>query len=238
MATTFDVTTVRSQFPALNQKQVFMDNAGGSQVLSTVIDSISTYYSTNNVQLGASYPIAQKSTKLFSEGHQAGAKYINASPEEVVFGPATTQLFRNLSIALKIEPGSEIVLSNLDHEANLAPWVQLAEWKKLTVKWWIPTQNTTSNPKLEPDDLKKLVTPKTRLVCCTHTSNILGTVTDVRSLVESHTRNQSRHFILASTPWRTPHTVQSTSRPWEWISILFFSWYKVYGPPYRNAVRE
>src|ERR1700761_3773978 len=121
----FDVSASRAQFPALDQKQVFMDNAGGSQVLQSVVTSISEYLTSTNVQLGASYPVSQVSTNKFNDGHIAGAKYINASPKEVVFGASTTQLFRNLSVALKIEPGSEIVLSNLDHEANLAPWVQL-----------------------------------------------------------------------------------------------------------------
>ena len=131
MTSTFDIQNIRSQFPALAQKQVYMDNAGGAQVLKPVIESISNYLSSNNVQLGASYPISQKSTTLFSAGQEAGAKYINAKPNEVVFGPSTTQMFRNLSVALKVEPGQEIVLSNLDHEANLAPWVQMAEWKRV-----------------------------------------------------------------------------------------------------------
>ena len=229
MATsTFDVNTIRAQFPALSQKQVYMDNAGGAQVLGSVIDSITKYLSTNNVQLGASYPVSQKSTSLFSEGHQAGAKYINADPSEVVFGGATTQLFRNLSVALKVEPGQEIVLSNLDHEANLAPWVQLAEWKGLTVKWWIPSKNTDSNPKLEPDDLKKLLSEKTRLVCCTHTSNILGTVTDLAPLSKViHETSPNALFCVDAVAY-APHAPVDVKA--FGVDFYSFSWYKVYGP--------
>lgn len=205
-----------------------MDNAGGSQVLKTVIDSISTYLSSTNVQLGASYPVSQTSTSKFNQGYLAGAKYINASPNEVVFGPSTTQLFRNLSIALKIEPGSEIVLSNLDHEANLAPWVQLAEWKGLTVKWWIPTKNTNSNPRLEPDDLKALLTPKTRLVCCTHTSNILGTVTDVASLSRVIRETNPNTLFCVDAVAYAPHAPVDVKA--FGVDFYSFSWYKVYGP--------
>ncbi|KIV82756.1 cysteine desulfurase [Exophiala sideris] len=228
MPPSIDVADIRSQFPGLAQKQVFMDNAGGAQVLQTVIDAISIYLSKTNVQLGASYPISQTSTTKFNEGHTAGAKYINASPKEVVFGPSTTQLFRNLSMALKIEPGSEMVLSNLDHEANLAPWVQLAEWKGLTVKWWIPRKNTTSNPKLEPEDLKALLTPKTRLVCCTHTSNILGTITDVAALSKViHETNLNTLFCVDAVAYapHAPIDVKAFG-----VDFYSFSWYKVYGP--------
>ena len=224
----FDVQAVRAQFPALDQKQVFMDNAGGSQVLQSVIKSISDYFSHNNVQLGASYPVSRISTNKFNEGHIAGAKYINASSKEVVFGASTTQLFRNLSVALKVEPGSEIVLSNLDHEANLAPWVQLAEWKDLTVKWWVPSENTKSNPKLVPEDLKKLLSEKTRLVCCTHTSNILGTVTDIASLSKViHEANPNALFCVDAVAY-APHAAIDVKA--FGVDFYSFSWYKVYGP--------
>src|SRR6266480_1894209 len=183
MALSFDVAAARRHFPALDQPQVFMDNAGGSQVLSSGIDGIATYLSTTNVQLGATYPVAQKSTSAYDRGVEVAAKYINASPSEVVLGSSTTQLFRNLSIALNFPPGSEIILSRIDHEANIAAWVQLAHWKNLTVHWWIPSASKT-NPVLESADLKRLLTPKTRLVCCTHTSNILGGITNIAAIAE------------------------------------------------------
>ena len=229
MATgTFDIAAVRAQFPALAQKQVYMDNAGGAQVLKSVIDSITNYLSMNNVQLGASYPISQKSTSLFSEGHEAGAKYVNADPSEVVFGPATTQLFRNLSVALKVEPGQEIVLSNLDHEANLAPWVQMAEWKGLKIKWWIPSKNTTSNPKLEPEDLKELLSEKTRLVCCTQTSNILGSVTDLAPLSKVIRETSPNALFCVDAVAYAPHAPVDVKA--FGVDLYSFSWYKVYGP--------
>lgn len=193
--------------------------------MSSVIESITTYFKSNNVQLGASYPISQASTSLFNAGHVAGAAYINAKPEEVVFGPATTQLFRNLSIALKTDPGDEFVLSKLDHEANLAAWVQLAEWKGLTVKWWVPTQNTSSNPKLVAEDLKALLSPKTRLVACTHTSNILGTITDVASLSKVIHETSPRALFCVDAVAYAPHAPIDVKE--FGVDFYSFSWVSV-----------
>lgn len=226
MASTFDVAAARQHFPALSQAQIFMDNAGGSQVLSSVINSISSYLATTNVQLGATYPVSQKSTNAYTKGVEVAAKYINASPSDIVLGPSTTQLFRNLSIALNIEPGSEIILSNLDHEANLAPWVQLAAWKNLTVKWWIPTASKT-NPILEPTDLRKLLSPKTRIVCCTHTSNILGSITNVAAIAEAvHTVPGA--MLCVDAVAYAPHRAIDVKALG--VDFYSFSWYKVYGP--------
>ncbi|KLU87363.1 cysteine desulfurase [Magnaporthiopsis poae ATCC 64411] len=120
-----DIAKVRGSFPALARDQVFFDNAGGSQTLGTVIDSIRDYLTNTNVQLGASYATGVKSTTKYSEGYEAAAKYINASTEEIVLGSSTTQLFRNVSYALKFSEGDEIVVSALDHEVNIAPWTRL-----------------------------------------------------------------------------------------------------------------
>lgn len=197
-------------------------------MLQSVIDAITIYLRTNNVQLGASYPVAQASTSLFNAGHAAGAAYINAKPEEVVFGPSTTQMFRNLSVALKTEPGDELIISKLDHEANIASWVQLAEWKGLTLKWWIPSKDTDSNPKLVPEDLKKLLSDKTRLVTCTHTSNILGSITDLAPLAEVIHSTSPRALFCVDAVAYAPHApidVQALG-----VDFYSFSWYKVYGP--------
>ena len=223
----FDITACRDQFPALAQQQVFMDNAGGSQVLASVIESISTYYSKNNVQLGATYPVSQTSTAKYDDGVLAGAKYINAAPHEVVFGPATTQLFRNASIALTWPADSELVLSKCDHEANIAPWVQMAEWRGFKVNWWVP-DNSKTNPRLEATQLKGLLTETTRLVACTHTSNILGTITDVRAIADMVHQTSPNALLAVDAVAYAPHgpiDVKALG-----VDIYSFSWYKVYGP--------
>ncbi|GFF36480.1 aminotransferase, putative [Aspergillus udagawae] len=121
MASEFDIARVRTRFPALNAEQVFLDNAGGSQVLDTVIESITCYLSTTNVQLGATYGISRAATAAFTKGYEAAAEFINANPDEICLGISTTQLLHNLSTALQFQPGDELVLSKLNHEANIAP---------------------------------------------------------------------------------------------------------------------
>ncbi|OQO01910.1 hypothetical protein B0A48_12383 [Cryoendolithus antarcticus] len=227
MAATFDVNAVRQQFPAVGKKQVYFDNAGGSQVLKSVVDSVSNYLLSSNVQLGASYEIARQSTKLFDEGCNAVAKYVNASPEEVVIGPSTTQLFRNLSLSLYeyVTPDSEIIISKLDHEANIASWVQLAEWRKCKIVWW--DSPNRHNPQLDTEILKKLLTPKTRLVTCTHTSNILGTINDVKAIAATvHTIPGA--LLCVDAVAYAPHRAVDV-RDWG-VDFYSFSWYKVYGP--------
>ena len=147
-------------------------------------DRITNYLSSTNVQLGATYSIGKASTKLFNDGVTAVARYINASPEEVVLGPSTTQLFRNLSVALfeYIQPGDEIIASKLDHEANIASWVQLAKDRNATLKWYEPKDK--KNPQLEPEVLRGLLSDKTKLVAVTHTSNILGTINDIKAIAQ------------------------------------------------------
>ena len=94
-------------------------------------------------------------------------------------------MFRNLSVALweYITPDSEIIVSRLDHEANIAPWVQLAARRNCTLKWWDAKSKT--NPQLDVDVLRSLMTDKTKLVSCTHTSNILGTINDVKAIAQT-----------------------------------------------------
>ncbi|MCJ1476669.1 hypothetical protein MMC13_005337 [Lambiella insularis] len=225
MAQAFNVEIARDQFPALKHEQVFFDNAGGSQVLGKVIESIKTYLSDTNVQIGGTYAIGKESTRLYDAGMQAAAKYINASPDEIVLGSSTTQLMRNLSSALKFQPGDELILSKLDHEANIAAWVQLADARGLTVKWWSSTDK--QNPKLTPESLKGLLSAKTRLVACTHASNILGTVHDIKSIAkEVHTVPNAMLCVdgVAYAPHRQVDVRELG------VDFYAFSWYKVYGP--------
>jgi selenocysteine lyase/cysteine desulfurase len=161
----------KTYFPGLTKGQIYFDNAGGSQALGTVVDSISDYLSNSNVQLGGSYRTSQISAEKYTAGFEAAARFINCSTDQIVFGSSTTQLFRNLSYTLNFQPGDEIVVSAVDHEANIGPWLHLAERQGLVVKWWRP-QDGKGSLHL---DIKNLLTDKTRLVAVTHASNILGT---------------------------------------------------------------
>jgi len=158
------------------------------------------------------------------------AKYINADPEEVVLGPSTTQLFRNLSLALYnfLGPDDEIVISKLDHEANIASWIQLAEWRGSKIIWWQGENDSSqTNPKLTPASLLPLLSPKTKLVTATHTSNILGTITDVRALADTIHNNSSALLCVDAVAY-APHRAIDVRLLG--ADIYCFSWYKLYGP--------
>ncbi|OHF01078.1 aminotransferase class-V [Colletotrichum orchidophilum] len=230
MSSQIDIAAVRSKFPALGQDQVFFDNAGGSQTLGTVIDSIRDYLTQTNVQLGASYKVGQKATASYGEGYQAGAKYINASSDEIVFGASTTQLFRNLSHTLSFSKGDEIVVSAVDHEANIASWVDLAARQGLELKWWKPSDATaaTTNPKLTAENLRPLLSDKTRLVTLTHASNILGTIHDVAAVAALVHESTPKGLVCVDGVAYAPHRpidVKALE-----VDFYAFSWYKVYGP--------
>ncbi|OQD99721.1 hypothetical protein PENVUL_c062G06457 [Penicillium vulpinum] len=182
MTSTFDVLAARTRFPALQQEQVYMDNAGGSQVLDTVAESIRSYLLNTNVQLGATYQVSQISTNAYDNAYKVAAGFTNAAPEEISIGISTTQLLHNLSTALMFQPGDELVLSKLNHEANTSPWVHIAERLGLTVKWW--TASDPKNPVCDSTELKSLLSDKTRLVACPHASNITGTISPIREIAD------------------------------------------------------
>lgn len=154
---------------------------------------------------------------------------IFAAPQltSTVMGPSTTQLFRNLSYSLlpKLKPTSELILSSLDHEANISSWVSMAKILNLTVKWWNP--DVSENPHLRADTLKPLLSPNTALVTCTHASNILGSITAVREIADLvHTIPGALLCVdgVAYAPHR-PLDMKALG-----VDFYSFSWYKVFGP--------
>ncbi|KAL8628700.1 hypothetical protein Q9189_005601 [Teloschistes chrysophthalmus] len=223
-----DLQAVRSHFPALQQKQVFLDNAGGSQVLSDAINSIRTYLEETNVQLGASYNIGQKATEKYNQGFQAAADFLNAGVDEIVIGPSTTQLFANLaqSLALSLPADAEIICSSIDHEANIASWVRLAKIRNLTLKWWTPSAEP-GDLKLTPENLRPLMSEKTKLVTCTHTSNILGTIHDIKAIAEEVHKVEGAMLCVDGVAY-APHREIDVKELG--VDFYSFSWYKVYGP--------
>ncbi len=139
-----------------------------------------------------------------------------------MLGSATTQLFRNLSFALEFPAGSELIISRIDHEANIASWVDLAARRNLTLKWWLP--KTKENPKLEASDLKDLLSEKTALVTCTHASNILGTIHDIKAIAEAvHTIPGA--LLCVDAVAYAPHRQIDVKALG--VDFYSFSWYKV-----------
>ena len=177
-----DLEFVRSFFPALNDSWAFMENAGGSLVPQTVIDRVRDYMTECQVQPAAGYGASQDATARMDAGHNAVAAIINADPDEVVIGPSTTRNVITLAAAIRgwFEPGDELIVTNLDHEANNGHWRRLEEFG-ITIREW---QVDPKTAELSIDTLKKMLSKKTRLVCFTHCSNIAGVVNPVRKIAD------------------------------------------------------
>ncbi|KAF2807297.1 PLP-dependent transferase [Mytilinidion resinicola] len=196
-----------------------------SNLHSSNYGGISKYLSNTNVQLGASYSASQQSTSKYGAGCDAATKYMNANPGEVVLGASTTQLFRNLSFSLNFEAGDEIILSKVDHESDIDPWLDMAKRCNMTIKWWSPASSV--NPKLTPESLKALLSPKTKFVACTHSSNILGTIHDIRSIAQTVHSIPGALFGVDGVAY-APHRQIDVKELG--VDFYGFSWYKVYGP--------
>jgi cysteine desulfurase family protein (TIGR01976 family) len=219
-----DLDFVRSQFPALSGEWAFMDNAGGSQVLRSVADRVSDYLLTSNVQTGASYAPSRESTRRVAESRKAFACFMNCDPGEIVMGPSTTILIRFLSEAMtgRLKAGDEIVLTNVDHEANIGPWLKHEE-RGIKIKWWRCNPETFE---LDLDELRACMSERTKLVCVTHASNILGTINPIREIADIvHTAGAE---LCVDAVAFAPHRAIDVKA--FGADYYLFSVYKVFGP--------
>jgi len=223
----FNIDFVRKQFPALAGDWVFFDNAGGTQICRQAADRIYDYLLTSNVQLGASYDISQRSAQRVNEGIGAMAEFINARDKcEVILGSSTSMLLKNLSLSLGevFKPGDEVIVTNSDHEANIAPWRNL-EKKGVHVNEWRLNPETLD---LHLEDLGALMTEKTRLVALPHISNILGTINPIKE-VTSFVHERGAMICVDGVAY-APHRLVDV-RELD-VDFYAFSLYKVYGPHY------
>jgi cysteine desulfurase family protein (TIGR01976 family) len=222
-----DLVAIRGEFPALAQDFVFLDNAGGSQVLARVADRVRDYLLTSSVQLGASYAHSQAAGAKVLQARQSVARLINAAhDEEVVMGGATTALMFQLIQAIlpQVRPGDEIILTNTDHEANIGAWLRL-QAAGATVRFWNVNPQTLE---LDLADLEQLLSPRTTWVAMTHASNVLGTVNPVAEVAQRVHRVGARLCVdaVAYAPHRLVDVQASGA------DVYVFSFYKVFGPHY------
>ncbi len=220
-----DLEFVRAQFPALESGWIYLDNAGGSQVLSAVTDRITDYLLNTNVQHGASYALSAESTARIREAQRRIATLINAGrPEEVVMGASSTLLLGQLASAMRdrIAPGDEVIVTDVDHEANIGPWRALAE-HGVEIKAWRLDPHTLE---LDLAALERLLTPRTKLVCVTHASNVLGTINPIEDIVRL-VHGKGAKVCVDGVAY-APHRIIDVSA-WD-VDYYVFSLYKVYGP--------
>jgi len=187
MSMPFDVTAIRSHFPSLSQSDgsripIFFDNPGGTQVARHVIDAVSDYYLHHNANHGGAFATSVRSDALLHEAHAAMADFLGAaSPDEIVFGPNMTTLTFSISRAIgrTLQPGDEIVVTHLDHDANIAPWLALEE-RGAIVKW---VDINPGDCTLDMGSFESAISERTRVVAVGYASNAVGTVNDVKTLV-------------------------------------------------------
>ncbi len=225
-----DLDYARSRFPGLASGWVYMDNAGGSLPLGSVIDAVADYMRHWPVQLGATYAPSAEAGRRVDAGRQAIARLMSmgastpADPGTVVLGASTSSLFSRVArgLAPGIRPGDEIVVTAVDHEANISPWQRL-ERQGAIVRTWPLNLDTLA---LETSDLEPLLGDRTRLVCCTHASNILGSVTDLPAI--SRLTKQAGARLCVDGVAYAPHRAMAVADAG--VDYYAFSLYKVFGP--------
>ena len=181
---TFPVHELRSQFPALKHAGdcIFFDNAAGAQVPQIVLDAVNFHLIDHNVQRGGRYPQSMAVDATIARARASVAAFVNARrAEEIAFGMNATSFIRLISLAVGQTLGEryEIIITDLDHEANVATWLVLERMGAKFV-WWRMREDGC----LHVEDLKPLLSSRTRIVACTLTSNALGSIVDVRAAAD------------------------------------------------------
>lgn len=225
-----DLEFVRRQFPALSehaQGWALLDNAGGSLVPRQVHARISDHLARSMVQLGASYPLSRAATATVAAGHAAIELLLGAAPGEVVLGPSTTLDAKLLARALRPtwRNGDAIVVSELDHAANLGPWLALAQ-TGIEVRVW-PLRRASAS--LELDELEPLLAElgeRLRLVCFTHCANVVGRIHDVATIA-ARVHAAGAEVCVDAVAF-APHRLVDVRALG--VDYYLVSLYKIYGP--------
>ncbi|MBS7542918.1 cysteine desulfurase-like protein [Ancylobacter oerskovii] len=229
----YDVQDVRRQFPGLARERdgrsvAFLDNPAGTQVPLSVVDRMAAAMLHTNANLGGSFDTSIEAGEMVAQAHRAAATLLNAAETgEVFFGQNMTTLTfaMSRSIGSLLQEGDEIVLSRMDHDANVAPWLMLAEDKGLVVRWLDFSPETYE---FDLADLKALMTERTRLVAVCYASNITGTINDIAGI--SRIAHEAGALVYVDAVQYAPHgliDVQALG-----CDFLVCSAYKFFGPHY------
>jgi cysteine desulfurase family protein (TIGR01976 family) len=223
---TLDMNSVRSQFPSLHEGAAHLDNPGGTQICKPSLERLNAYLIETNANHGGAFPTSRASDAVLESAHEALADFLHAaSPDEVIFGPNMTTLTLSLSrsLATTLEPGDELVVTRLDHDANISPWLLIAGASGATVRW-IDFDPTTCT--LDLDSFTEAINDRTKLVAVGYASNAVGTINPVAEVVELAHRAGALCFVDAVQ--YAPHRaidVQQLD-----CDFLAVSAYKFFGP--------
>ncbi len=222
----FPVAEVRNQFPAVrdNPGLVFFDNAAGAQAPQIVLDTTAGHLLRRNVQRGGRYPQSRAVDETIASARESVALFLNANrPEEVAFGLNATSFIRTVSLAIGQTLGqrNEIIVTDLDHEANVATWLAL-EREGARFVWW----KFRDDGLLHPEDLDALLSSRTRLVACTLASNALGSITGIADVARRAHAAGAQVFVDAVH--YGPHGLFDV-QAWD-CDYLVCSGYKIFAP--------
>lgn len=221
-----DSTAVRTHFPALQRPAVFFDNPGGTQIARPALDRVMAYLVQHNANHGGAFTTSRASDAVLDEARLAVADLINAvRPEEIVFGPNMTTLTLNLSRSLadQLQPGDEILVTRLDHDANIAPWMMIAGERGCAIRWvdFNPQDGT-----LNLDELQVALERRPRILAVGYASNALGTLNPLEKIIPL--AHAAGALVFVDAVQYAPHgpiDVQKLD-----CDFLAISAYKFFGP--------
>ena len=224
------VSEIRKQFPALERVHngypvAYFDGPGGTQVPRYVVEQMNDYLYHHNANTHWAYPTSAETDAAIEQAREVCAEFLNASPTEIAFGANMTTLTLHLSRAMSLNygPGDEIVVTELDHHANVDPWRRLTLERGVTIH---TVRMNTETGQLNWDDLERFVGPKTKLVAIGAASNALGTINDVERAVELAHNAGALAFVDAVH--YAPHALIDVKKLD--CDFLAMSAYKFYGP--------
>jgi cysteine desulfurase family protein (TIGR01976 family) len=228
-STALDVSRVRAQFPSLSQTvagqpAVFFDGPGGTQVPQRVIDAISDYLAHSNANTCGAYATSQRTNTVLAEARSAMADFFGSDPDEVVFGPNMTTLTFAISrsIGRELGPGDEILLTHLDHDANVSPWRVLEE-RCVSIRFVDINEDDCT---LNLADLEQKISTRTRVVAVGYASNAVGTINDVKEIVRlAHKKGALAYIDAVHYAPHGPIDVRALD-----CDFLVCSSYKFFGP--------
>jgi len=228
---TLDLQAIRNQFPSLADtdagvRRIYFDNPAGTQVPLSVVDRMSDCLLRGNANIGGYFPTSGLAAEFVVDARQAMADFVNApSPDEIIFGQNMTSLTLHVSrsIGKKLSPGDEIIVSQMDHDANIEPWVLLARDRDLEIRW-LPFNTETFE--FDLNKLDDLLSERTRLVCVAGASNLTGTINDVRAICAKVRDAGAWSYIDAVHS--APHVISDVQE--FGCDFLVCSAYKFFGP--------
>ncbi len=219
-----DITSVRARFSALDRRLAFFDGPGGTQCPDEVIDAISGYLRESNANVGAPYETSRRTDELVERARERAASFLGCTPGEVAFGQSMTALnfLLTRAFARTLREGDEVVVTALDHDGNVSPWLEIAHDLGIVVR----TASLTGELELDYEDLAAQLSPRTRVVAFPVAANSVGTAPDVARVVEL--AHSAGALAWADAVHYAPHGAIDVAA-WD-VDVLICSPYKFFGP--------